>query len=378
MVSNLSNPNPQVVEWSGIALGDIGFDAVQPVAAVLSSSTATVPARVAAAKALGMTKAKAATAPLIKAAAGADAQVRDAAVKALSEVGDEEATDVLVKALTDKSPEVRDAAMSLLRNWRMGDVDTQLKTIMGGEDVDAARRAAVVLAQHVSAAGGGLLASLMRTSAEEQPTADTGQMRTLLEEASGDPAEDPKVREAAITALGYVGNDESLAALEPLLTGASQYAVIAAKAVGHIGERQAMAEELDEKHQTSKAAQMLLDMFKSAPNDEVRLVAGAGLSLMSGQAVKPLVDMMQGANELLRPWIAGVLAAIAKPATDTVLDARGKASDTQLRAWYAATLKLIGDARALDMLESLPKEEQPDPAKVEAGQKILTELNKAA
>jgi len=374
LVNNLGNANAQVVEWSGIALGDIGFDAVEPVAAVLSNPAARVPARVAAARALGMTKATAATAPLIKAAGSSDAQVRNAVVRALSDVGDEEATEVLANALADPSPQVRDTAMELLRTWRMGDVDQRLGTLMGGEDEGAARRAAVVLAQHASAAGGGLLASLMRGSMEEETGVPSDQMRTLLEQAAGDAAEQPKVREAAIVALGYVGTEQSLDALAPLLTSAGEYAVTAAKAVGHIGQRIALAQEEKQAAKTSRAAQMLLEMFRTASTDQLRMVAATGLSLMAAQAVKPLVDMMETADAKLRPWIAAVLGAIGKPATDTVLDARDKANDAELRAWHAATLKLIGDAQALDMLDQLPKEEQPDPAKVADGQRILDQL----
>lgn len=375
LVGALRSPNPAVVEWSAIALGDIGADAVDPAARVLADGTGPLPARVAAARALGLTKSRRATQPLVAAASAPSPEIRQAAVRALSEVGDADATETLANALLDQSPMVRETAMQVLRNWRVGDIDQRLAQLVQGSDTNAARRAAVVLAQHVSAAGGGLLAALMRTGAETGTGAvPTDQIRTQLEAAVRDANEAPGVRAAAIVALGYVGGPSSLDALAPLLRAGGQYAVAAAKAVGHIGQKMAEAQAEATAPTLSQAAQMLLDMFQSAQTDELRMVAATGLSLMGGQPVAKLVEMMQKQPDSLRPWIAAVLGAIGKPATDPVLDARGLASDPKLRSWYAATLKLIGDARALDLLEQLPAEEQPDPQHVAAGQEVMRRL----
>ncbi|MCD6361776.1 MAG: hypothetical protein J7M38_13050, partial [Armatimonadetes bacterium] len=170
--------------------------------------------------------------------------------------------------------------------------------------------------------------------------------------------------------------EQSLDALAPLLTSGGNYAVEAAKAVGHIGQKLAETGKEERKPEMSRAAKMLLDMFKGAETDELRMVAGTGLALMGGQPVDALVEMMADSSEQMRPWIAAILGAIGKPATEKVLDARGLATDKEMRNWYAATLKLIGDARALDMLDQLPDEEQPDPAYVAAGEEILRELRK--
>jgi len=377
LIANLTTADENVIEWSAIALGDIGHDAVQAAASILVDTGAATPARVAAARALGLTKAKAATQPLIGAASSADAAVREAAVKALNDVGDAEATEVLALALTDDSPDVREAAMQILRNWRMGNIDEQLSEITKSDDANGARRAAVVMAQHRSAAGGGLMASLGTQAAAEQiGGASADQIRTLLQDAAGDEAETINVREASIVALGFVGTEASLDALAPLLEAGGVYAVDSAKAVGHIGERMAEAMEDGPDQEVSRPAKLLLDMFASAETDDVRMVAATGLSLMGAQPVPSLVEMMEKADPEIRPWIAAVLGAIGKPATNKVLDARPLAQDTEVRAWLAATLKLIGDARALDLLDNLPKEEQPSEDKVEDGREIFTRLVK--
>ncbi len=375
LINELSSANPQPVEWSAIALGAIGYDAVQAAAQLLGNSSEGISARVAATRALGITKTRAATQPLIKAAGAETYQIRNAAIKALSVVGDEEATEAITNALTDSSSVVRETAMDVLGSWRMGEVDKQLVALTRNDDANTARRAAIVLAQHHSAAGGSLLASLTGSTGQEDTGASAQSIRTLLEAAATDEAEVPTVRASAIAALGYVGEESSLDALAPLLVQSDgTYAIAAAKAVGHIGQQMAEVAEEGKRDEISRPTQLLLDLFKNAKKSNVRMVAATGLALMGKQPVVPLVEMMSKGDPALRPTIAAVLGAIGKPATDKVLDERGKAEDKELRTWLGATLKLIGDARALDMLDQLPKEEQPEPEKIEAGRKILNEL----
>ncbi len=369
----LKSDNPQVVEWTAIALGDIGYDAIEPTAKLLNDASASAISRAAAARALGMTKSKDATKPLIAAAKSASPQVRKAVVKALSEVGDADATETLVGTLLDPSDAVRATAASALKAWRMGGVDAQLRKIMKSGDINAARRAAIVLAQHTTAAGGGLLARVAGIGGEAG-LADEEPVRKVLEAAAKDDSEQASLRKGAIETLGYVGTEASLDALSPLLTTGNPYAQEAAKAVGRIGEKVAEEQEVTASPELSKAAELLLKVFHSADTDELRLVAAAGLSLMGGQPVKALLEDLEGPRHELRPWIVAILGAIGKPATDPVLDVRGASSDKEVKAWCAAALKLIGDARALDFLDRMPEEDQPSPEKIEAGQAILSEL----
>jgi HEAT repeat protein len=373
LTSKLRSDNEQVAEWSAIALGHIGFDAVAATAELLADESASVSARAAAARALGLTRAEQAAEPLMKAAKTGPAEVREAAVKALSEVGDASATEVLTQALTDRSDQVRETAMWVLKNWRVGEVKEQLRKIMESDDANAARRAAAVLAQHLSAAGGGLLSQVGGIGTAESVERE-GKVRELLEAAAKDADEKETVRRAAITALGFVGTEASLGALEPLLAAGNPYAQEAAKAVGRIGRRAAEKEEIRAKVQLSKAGELLMKVFVRAETDQLRLVAAAGLSLMGGQPVDALLDELKTGPSELRPWAAATLGAIGKPATLRVLDARGIATDPEYKAWCAATLKLIGDAQALDLLEQLPEEEQPQESKVRPGEEILKDL----
>jgi len=264
---------------------------------------------------------------------------------------------------------------------------------------------------------------------DASPMGESG-IRDLLEAAVKDEGEKESVRKHAIEALGYLGTEASLDALSPLLSAGNPYAQDAAKAVGRIGQRVTEEQEITTKVELSKAGELLLDVFRSADTDELRLVAAAGLSLMGAQPVEALLEDLRGGSPELRPWIAAILGAIGKPATDAVLEARGAVQEAEgagetleeakqaaleelgvpadqvefevvqrphgawfwrvgfraravvagapvHKAWCAATLKLIGDARALDFLERMPEEEQPAPEKVEAGREILDDLQAA-
>jgi len=79
----------------------------------------------------------------------------------------------------------------------------------------------------------------------------------------------------------------------------------------------------------------------------------------------------------MRLWVAAVLGAIGKPASDACLDERGSAKDPVIKQWTSVGLALVGDAQALDLLKHLPKEDQVDQAKVAAGQKVLEQIRAA-
>lgn len=377
LVQALGSGNPAVQEWAAIALGDIGSDAVEPAAALLRNSAAPVPTRVAAAQALGGTGSSAATAPLMEAAQSAPEAVRRAAVLALGKLADPEATATLVSALADPEAEVRRAAMDTLVHWRVGGVDDQLAKLLDGSDVDAARRAAIVLADHSPTASGELIRAVGAVEQESITQAD--RVRALLEGTVADAGVAQPLRFEAIEALTYVGTESSLNALEPMLETGSVFAAAAAQAVGRIGQRMAREAEIAGQPVTeggpgARAAGMLLSVFDTANSDELRLVAGSGLAVMGEQPVAALIERMTTADDGRRAWIAGILGAIGKPASDPLLDARGRAEDMALKNWLAAALFVVGDAHALDMIRQLPEEEQPDPEKIEAARDVFVRL----
>jgi len=377
LVQSLTSTNPAVAEWGAIALGEIGGDAVGPAAALLQDGAAPVSARIAAAQALGVTGKEAATTPLTAAATSGPPAVREAAVRALGRIGDPGATATVVNALADADVLVRRSAMAVLVHWRVGDVDDQLAKLLDARDPDTARRAAIVLADHSPTASGELIRAV--GAMQERSVTQSERVRTLLEGAVADAAVPEPLRFEAIEALTYVGTEASLNALEPMLATGSAFAKAAAQAVGRIGQRMAREAEVAGQPMAAggpgaRAADMLLRVFRSADSEELRLVAGSGLAVMGEQPVAALIEEMQTANPQRRAWIAGVLGAIGKPATDPLLDARGRAKDAQLKNWLAAALVIVGDAHALDMIRQLPEEEQPDPDKIEAARQVFVRL----
>lgn len=369
--------DPAKVRWAAVALGQIGEDAVDAAADLMADPDASVLARSAAAHALGISGSFSATEPLEEATRSGPAAVREAAIRAIGEIGDERATDALVQALDDETAGVREAAMRVLINWRLGNVDEQLTTLLDSDDPDAARRAAIILAEHTPAASGELIRTIGTTQVEVPGEHDA--VRVRLERTVADTGASDNLRRMAIDALRWVGTAASLDALAPLVSVGSRYADPAAKAIGHIGQRIARAQEADleagEEIQPSQATDLLLGVFETAPTDDLKLTAAAGLAVMGGQPVRPLIEMLREADDPdERAWLIGTLASVGKPAVDPVLDARGRADDRVFRDWLASALVLIGDARAMDLIKQLPEEEQPDPKKVEAGREVFIRI----
>jgi HEAT repeat protein len=372
-----TSPDPETVRWAAIALGQIGADAVEPAAALLADRGARVEARVGAARALGTTGSNAATEPLKAAVQSAPAPVREQAIRGLGQIGDERATDALVEALADSIASVRETAMQVLINWRLGDVDQMLTTLLEGDDENAARRAAIILAEHTPAASGELIRAVGTVDTDVPGERET--VRIRLEETVEDPASSSRLRLMAISALQWVGTEASLDALGARLAVGSDYAEAASRAIGHIGQRLAQAEEgrlrLGEEVKPSQASELLIGVFDTADSEELRFIAAAGLAVMGGQPVDLLVTMLREETDPReRTWLIATLAAIGKPAVDPILDARGRTGDRTERDWLASALVLIGDARAMDMIKQLPEDEQPDPEKIRAGREIFRRI----
>ncbi len=374
-----TSEDEDAVRWAAVALGHIGADAIEPTTNLLLDSGASTTARVGAARALGVSGSRAASAPLIEAMEQAPARVREAAVRATGEIGDERATDALVAALEDPEDTVRRAAMSVLMHWRVGDVDQRLAEIVESDDQDAARRAAIVLAEHTPAASGELIRTIGTTDQDADVVGERDIVRTRLEETLADPDTGEDQRRMAITSLRWVGTVESLDALAPYVDVGSDYATAASKTIGHIGQRLAEQQQaelaIDEEAEPTEATQLLLDVYRTAESDDLRLTAAAGLAVMGGQPVDPLLEMLRERTQFEdRAWLIATIASVGKPAVDPILDARGRSDDDLLRDWLASAMVIIGDARALDLIEQLPEAEQPDPQKIQAGRRIYSRI----
>ncbi len=385
LVEALRSQNAHTRRWAAITLGAVGGDVIKPVRQLLEDETAAVSSRAAAAIALGKTGLPAAVDPLIKAARSQHVELRVAALRALAETEAEEATEVLVNALTASSRQVREVAMELLKDWHRGDIDKLLGNLARSKDVDAARRAGIVLAYHASPEANELLGEVLGSMADTATRTKLNEVRPILEQAAQDSSIDAELRRQAIISLGYIGQEQSLKVLEPFLVPTDPFVVPAAKAVAMIGkatyERQrklAVAQHKTEVATTKsveQAARLLLEVFTNTSDNQLRLHIAAALCSMGGEPVDVLVKMLNTAPEPLRPWIAAILGAIGKPATEKVLSAYSKTTDAELRTWYAITVQLSGDIQALRMLQLSSTEEQTiDESKVREGEQILRKI----
>jgi len=370
-------PSDEVARWAAVALGRIGPTAVEPTAALLADGDASVRARSAAARALGVTGSKQATLPLTKALQGGSPEVREAAIRAISAIGDAAATDALVATLGDDVRQVRETAMDHLIDWRLGDVDGKLSALLQSADHDAARRAAIILAEHTPQASGELIREV--GASQEDSPGDSDSVRERLERTAADAGTDREIRLMAIAALRWVGTENSLDTLAPLVSLGSDYAPAASRTIGQIGRR-ISGDDLDTHRpgvevQPSRATNLLLGVLDTATDDDLRIIAGAGLSYMGAQPVQALIERLRRTSDpQQRAWLAGILAAIGKPAVDPILDARGRAEDRNLRVWLASSLTIIGDAKALDLIKQLPRDEQPTPETTEATREIFIRI----
>lgn len=385
LAAALGSPNASARSWAAVACGDIGADAVPIVAAVLADVNKPPAARVAAADALGRTAAPSALEPLIKATTTAEPSVRMAALKALVRLGDEKATPTLVAALQDKAPAVRQQAMELLIGWRLGQVNQLLEEVARKGDTNAQRRAAIALAYHTSAATHELLAQIAFTAVTEVPK-PTIDLTAILLPAVSDERETAEVRLYAIRALGYLGQEQALPVLAELLRPDNPFAPTAARAIAMIGKRMYETQVQEggviyaRRRPASKAAKMLIDLMFATKDPALRLDCAVALSMMGGDPVWDLYDRLKTASDEMRSWVVAVLGAIGKPASDAGIDVRGDAAvldqnfqpkDRLTRDWATVALALVGDAQAMDLIKHLPDEEKPDPAKIEAGRKVL-------
>jgi HEAT repeat protein len=339
--------------------------------------------RGAAADALGRTQSPFAMKPLFGAARQPEPEVRQLVMVAMVRLGQADATPVLVTGLQDPAPAVRVTAMKLLIDWRLGDLTKLLDPVLSVNDVNARRRAAIVLAYQQSATAHELVSATIRgVSAEVKPSVD---IVTILTEAVSDLREDSEVRLYAVHSLGYLGDERALPVLGQLLTPTDPLASYAARSMAMIGRTvneskvKVTEEVIVRRHPPSAAGDTLIKLLLTATDPKLRMDAAVALSLMGDDPVFGLIDQFPTANDEMKLWVAAVLGAIGKPASDACLDERGSNKNPVIKNWTVISLALVGqaDAQALELLKHLPTEEQPDPAPIAAGQKVLEQLRAA-
>jgi HEAT repeat protein len=369
LVQALLSGNLTVVNWASVALGEIGDPAVAALAAAVNNGSAPAAARAAAAKALGATAMPSALTPLKSATKAPEPIVRAAALRGLAQLGNigtkENGTEQLVAGLTDPDISVRDTAMTLLKNWRLDPVQELLNKLVAGSDVDASRRAAIALAFENASVTNALLRQVATTT-----SADTKKEEASLEAplvaAALDPAALTNIRIDSLTALGFIGTQDTMGKLKDLLQANNPLALPAAQSIAMIGVRQSAALADNVQDRLGDAGNMLITLVDSPSSPKLGLAAAVALSTMEEIPVDKLISQLSGNTDpQTRVWSAAILAAIGKPATEKVLRQRGATKDPVQRQWLASTLQIIGDAMALQLMKHLPDEEKPQPAQVQ-------------
>jgi hypothetical protein len=135
----------------------------------------------------------------------------------------------------------------------------------------------------------------------------------------------------------------------------------------------ALRREPGDTKELGESAELLFDLVMQPVDPELALAAATGLSTMGGVPVEVLVEQLGEGSDEQKVWAGAILAAIGKPATELLMRVRGAEKDP----WYAATLQIIGDAMALQIMKHLPEEEQPKPAQLQAISARLDEIRQA-
>ncbi|MEN6305996.1 MAG: HEAT repeat domain-containing protein [Armatimonadia bacterium] len=379
LVQALVGGNAQVRNWASIALGEISEPSVEPLQKVIGNAATSAPARAAAAAALGGTGMPAALAPLQKAAGAPEPEVRIAALRALVKLGSPDGTKYLVAGLSDPVVPVRDVAMDLLKNWRMDPVDKLLQEVQSSGTPDAKHRAAIASVFAQSSVTNQLLQEVS-TAAPQQPgaaVAATASPQPVLVEAALDATSPANVRRDAIVALGYVGDQQAITQLQSLLKPGEPMALPSAKAIAMVAVRQAAAIKENVTDKMGATGKMLIGLVKDGSKPDLQLAAATALSNMQDLPVDELINSLATADDATKAWSAAILAAIGKPATDKVLRIRGSSKDITQKQWLASTLKIIGDAMALQLMKHLADNEKPQDAQVQTIQQRLDQIRKA-
>lgn len=390
LLSELGSPAADVRHWVATTLGKIGSAVIGPVTELLNDPTQPAEARAAAIRAVGYTESLAAT-DLLTAVKASAPQVRMAVLRAVSDIRDETTTELLVSGLTDSSPSVREEAYALLRDWQLGEVTECLQQVLQEGDEDARRRAAIILAYHSSPEANRLLFDVMGGVAQ---AAESQTVVEVLTETVQDTTEDEALRRAAVKNLGSVATLSSVPVLNDLLTPDAPFVFEAAQSMAQIGVRTAAGAK--QEAGMNEATTQLITVLAETENEELRAQVASALATMKDLPVATLIDGLRTYPEEVKPWAAGILAAISEPATDPTLSARAKSfgrggqytggcerkrpsiadqeEDKQHRLWCVAVLDAIGSQSATRLMKYLPEEEKPEQSQIDQVRRIKTRI----
>lgn len=372
LAASLRSSNAFTRDWAAVALGELGRPALPDTAAVLAEAGAPETARMAAANALGRSQLPEAVAPLTAAASGGTATLRQAVLKGLADTRQPAATSGLVAGVSDPDAAVSMTAMRLLLDWQLADTDKQLSSVVASGSEEAKRRAAVALAFHESPGSTPLLGALF-TGAAATAAEQSTELGPILNRAVTDPAESADMHRLGIIALAYRGDSDSVELLNSYLTPGAPLAPTAARALGILGGR--LAKQGGAGDTAAQAAvQKLSTVLTGTQDDNLRLQVATALSLMQGAPVPKLIELLNGQDETLKPWVTAIMGAIGKPANEESMRERGR--DQTSKPWVTVSIYLIGDPESVKFLQRLPQAERAEPARIEAAQVVYDQIMK--
>ena len=379
LLAALGSERGRTGQWAAVALGDMGPNVVGAVKDVMLDQGRLPQARAMAADALGRTGFQDATHHLLIAMSDPSPHVRGAAAIAIGRLGGEDATDAtdaLIELLLDRDIEVQDAALDALKNWVGPDTDNKLYELAQSAPSDEHKRLAAItiVLRFLGGAETGAGAAGMDVG-------ELGRIKDVLVGAARDRTERRRIREIAVTGLGFAGREAEMEVLEQLIEPESPYAIRATVAIARIGQRTKPSVPPGETP-TSPATPILLDALAEAPSRDVALAAAAGLAELGDVAAQPMTEILATAEGEHRLWLVAALAANGKPAVDAMLTARSEArKQDEFEYWRAldTALLLTGNAQARDVIsaQGLPEGEEVTDEFSSAAQKRYMEVQQS-
>ena len=198
-------------------------------------------------------------------------------------------------------------------------------------------------------------------------------MVEVLTETIEDTTEDQALRRAAVNNLGSVATLSSVPVLKDLLTPDAPFVSEAAQSMARIGVRTAAG--VKQKAGMSEVTTQLIAVLKETENEELRTQIARALASMKELPVQALLEGLDSYPDEVKPWAAGILAAIGEPATEPTINLVGpKSKSKQQMLWCVAVLDGIGTRQAERRVKWLSEEEKPDPSWFDQVHSIKTRI----
>ncbi|MFO7945784.1 MAG: HEAT repeat domain-containing protein [Armatimonadota bacterium] len=368
-----ADTKPRLANWASVALGELGYDAIEPVADVATDTSRSTAVRVAAIQALGETRSADAIDAVNDAYQSGNRALKIAAMNAIQTIGMEGGTPTLMDGLQATSDRVADRAMQILLRWPHVDLDN-VKELLDAERQDLQYRAAVVLAFQETAATSMALAAAGAAPEAQGTTTQLDTLGKLLSDAATKKSASTPLRLHAIEGLSNIVYEPGLSELGEIVRSGGEFVSPAAKAIAHIGVKTSRMEAQGTLVEISEAGKLLIDILIETDSPELRMEAAVALSLMQEGPVNELISHLETASDDLKPWIAATLGAIGKYATENVANTHSGSQDDEFRHWLGVALACIGDSRALHVIKFMPKEERPTGPDVERAQELTSQI----